>query len=61
MATAVAYRGITTTEKVQFILVGFQLVVLAWFVIAAVTKAGGPDDPDGLAFKTGTGSTPSPA
>ena len=50
LATAIAYRGITTTEKVQFVLVGFQLLVLAWFVVAAVTKAGGPDDPDGLAF-----------
>ena len=49
-ATAVAYRGITTTEKVQFVLVGFQLVVLAWFAIAAFTQAGGADDPDGLSF-----------
>jgi amino acid transporter len=28
VATWVAYRGITTTEKVQFVLVGFQLVLL---------------------------------
>jgi len=49
-ATAIAYRGITTTEKVQFVLVGFQLLVLAWFAIAAFTQAGGPDDPDGLSF-----------
>src|SRR6476660_3358312 len=49
-ATAVAYRGTTTTEKVQFVLVGFQLVVLAWFAIAAFTQAGGADDPDGLSF-----------
>ena len=28
IATAVSYRGITTTEHVQFILVGFQMVVL---------------------------------
>ena len=33
VATAVAYRGITTTEKVQFILVGFQLVVLLAFAV----------------------------
>lgn len=50
LATSVAYRGITTTEKVQFVLVGFQLLVLAWFAIAAFTQAGGPDDPDGLSF-----------
>ncbi|ACV77224.1 APC family permease [Nakamurella multipartita] len=50
MATAVAYRGITTTEKVQFVLVFFQLAVLLLFAVMAFTQAGGPDDPDGLAF-----------
>jgi amino acid transporter len=28
IATWVAYRGITTTEKVQFVLVGYQLAML---------------------------------
>jgi len=50
MATAIAYRGITTTEKVQFVLVFFQLGVLLLFAIMAFAKAGGADDPDGLAF-----------
>ena len=50
MATTVAYRGITTTEKVQFVLVFFQLAVLAIFVVLAFAKAGGPDDPDGIPF-----------
>ncbi len=49
-ATAIAYRGITTTEKVQFVLVFFQLGVLILFSVMALSKAGGPDDPDGLAF-----------
>ncbi len=49
-ATAIAYRGITTTEKVQFVLVFFQLGVLLLFVVMAFVKAGGPDDPDGLSF-----------
>jgi amino acid transporter len=48
LATYVAYRGITTTEKVQFVLVFFQLAVLALFVVMALAKAGGPDDPGGI-------------
>jgi amino acid transporter len=50
MATAIAYRGITTTEKVQFVLVFFQLAVLALFAVMAFSQAGGPDDPDGISF-----------
>ena len=49
-ATAIAYRGITTTEKVQFVLVFFQLAVLIIFSVMAFSKAGGPDDPDGISF-----------
>ena len=40
VATWVAYRGITTTEKVQFILVGFQMVVLLIFAVMAFAKSG---------------------
>ena len=40
IATAVAYRGITTTEHVQFILVGFQMVVLVVFAVMALAKSG---------------------
>ncbi len=40
VATWVAYRGITTTEKVQFILVGFQMVILLVFAILAFAKSG---------------------
>jgi amino acid transporter len=43
IATAVAYRGITTTERVQFVLVGFQMVVLVVFAVVAVVKSGSAD------------------
>ena len=58
-ATAIAYRGITTTEKVQFVLVFFQLGVLVLFSIMALRQGGGPDDP-GDWRSPGTGSTRSP-
>jgi len=48
IATWVAYRGITTTEKVQIVLVLFQLAVLAVFAIAAFAKAA--DSPTGISF-----------
>ena len=40
IATWIAYRGISTTERVQIVLVVFQLVVLGTFAIAAFVKAG---------------------
>ena len=43
IATAVAYRGITTTERVQFVLVGFQMVILVLFAVIALAKAGSAD------------------
>jgi amino acid transporter len=39
IATYVAYRGITTTARVQFILVGFQLTVLFAFAVAAIVES----------------------
>ena len=39
IATWIAYRGVTTTERVQFLLVGFQLTMLLVFSVAAVIKA----------------------
>ncbi|MFE0671949.1 APC family permease [Streptomyces sp. NPDC058867] len=39
-ATAISYRGMTTTKGVQYALVGLQMVVLAVFVALAVSKAG---------------------
>ncbi|GAB3254997.1 APC family permease [Arthrobacter pigmenti] len=35
LAVLVSCRGVKTTKTVQYILVGFQLAVLAWFVIGA--------------------------
>ena len=51
LATWVAYRGITTTERVQIVLVLFQLVVLGIFAIVAFAKAG--DAPSGISFDLG--------
>ena len=48
IATWVAYRGITTTERVQIVLVLFQLAALFVFAVAAFAKAG--DSPRGLSF-----------
>ncbi len=48
VATWVAYRGVTTTERVQFVLVGFQLVTLLAFALIAVVKSGSA--PTGMAF-----------
>lgn len=42
-ATFIAYRGITTTKRVQTVLVVFQMVVLAMFVIAAFAGASGSE------------------
>lgn len=40
VATWVAYRGLAVTKRVQYILVGFQLAVLALFTVLALVKAG---------------------
>lgn len=48
VATWVAYRGITTTERVQFILVGFQLLILLAFAVLAIAKSG--SSPTGIPF-----------
>lgn len=38
-AVFIACRGLTTTRMVQYVLVGFQLAVLAWFTIGAISKS----------------------
>ncbi len=48
IATAVSYRGITTTEHVQFILVGFQMVILLLFAVVAIAKSGSSET--GMSF-----------
>ncbi|MUM15370.1 APC family permease [Mycobacterium sp. CBMA271] len=41
IATYISSRGITTSERVQYILVGFQMIVLVLFAIVAIVKAPG--------------------
>ncbi|WP_078290210.1 APC family permease [Mycobacterium sp. D16R24] len=41
IATYISSRGITTSEKVQYVLVGFQMIVLVIFAVVAITKAPG--------------------
>ena len=48
IATWVAYRGITTTERVQIVLVLFQLVMLLVFAVIAFAKTG--DSPTSIDF-----------
>jgi amino acid transporter len=48
VATWVAYRGITTTERVQFFLVGFQMLVLLAFSVLAIARSG--SSPTGMSF-----------
>ncbi|MFI5776702.1 APC family permease [Nocardia sp. NPDC051570] len=48
VAMAVAGRGITTSQRVQFALVGFQMIVLAVFAITALIHVGTGSAPAGL-------------
>lgn len=50
VATLIASRGITTSERVQYVLVAFQLVVLAGFAVTALVHVGRGDAPAGLSF-----------
>jgi amino acid transporter len=49
-ACYISYRGMETTKAVQYVLVAFQLVVLVWFSIAALTQVAGGTAFDALAF-----------
>ena len=50
LATMIASRGITTSEHVQYVLVGFQMVVLLGFAVAAIVHVANGDAPAGLSF-----------
>jgi len=50
LATFIASRGITTSERVQYILVGFQMLVLLVFAVVAIAHVGRGDAPAGLSF-----------
>ncbi|PRY48450.1 amino acid/polyamine/organocation transporter (APC superfamily) [Geodermatophilus tzadiensis] len=49
LATWVTYRGVEATKRVQYVLVGFQMVVLLVFAVAALAKAGSA--PGGISFE----------
>ena len=50
LACYVSYRGMETTKQVQYVLVGFQLLVLVWFSVAALTQVANSTAFDALAF-----------
>lgn len=50
IATLVAGRGITTSQKVQYVLVGFQMVVLLAFAVTALVQVARGDAPAHLSF-----------
>jgi amino acid transporter len=50
IATFVASRGITTSEYVQYVLVGFQMVVLLAFATMAIVHVARGEAPAGLSF-----------
>ncbi|MGH3586822.1 MAG: APC family permease, partial [Pseudonocardia sp.] len=39
VATVISYRGVTTTARLQYVLVGFQMLVLVAFAALAIGKA----------------------
>jgi amino acid transporter len=49
-ATLVSYRDMQTTQKFQYVLVGFQVVVLVLFAVVAIVKAVDGEAPDPTAF-----------
>lgn len=49
-ATAVAYRGITTSERIQIVLVGFQMIVLGIFVVLAFVQVAKGNAPSATSF-----------
>ncbi|WP_406291230.1 APC family permease [Embleya sp. NBC_00896] len=50
VATAISYRGMTVTKRVQYVLVAFQLAVLALFIVLAIGKATAGDVPTSISF-----------
>ncbi len=51
IATYVAYRGMTTTKSLTYVLVGIQLVALALFIVFAMSKAIGNDVSTAIDFE----------
>ncbi|MGC0418598.1 amino acid transporter [Embleya sp. AB8] len=50
IATAISYRGMTVTKRVQYVLVALQLAVLALFIVMAIGKASAGDVPTSISF-----------
>ncbi|RJO70879.1 APC family permease [Nocardia panacis] len=50
-ATYVAGRGITTSERLQYVMVAFQLIVLLVFAVVALVKVTSGDAPAHLSFQ----------
>ncbi|OZC47240.1 amino acid transporter [Rhodococcus sp. WWJCD1] len=44
------YRGMQETKRVQYTMLGFQLLVMAWFIVAAFVKVGAGDGADDISF-----------
>lgn len=49
-ATVISYRDMQTTQKLQYFLVGFQILVLLFFAIAAIVKGASGDAFDPTPF-----------
>jgi len=49
-ACYISYRGMETTKAVQYVLVAFQLIVLVWFSVAAISLFSNGGAFDALAF-----------
>ena len=56
LACWISYRGMETTKSVQYVLVGFQLLVLGWFAVAAFSHVANGTAFDATAIRR-TGST----
>ena len=50
LATWVSSRGITTSERLQFVLVGYQMVLILAFAVVAIIHVGAGDAPAALSF-----------
>lgn len=53
VATAVSYRGITTSQRIQYVLVGFQMAVLAIFVVMTFIHVADGSAPAQVSFSFG--------
>ncbi|MGB2719593.1 MAG: APC family permease [Rhodococcus sp. (in: high G+C Gram-positive bacteria)] len=50
LAAWLCYRGMQETKRVQYTMLGFQLLVMAWFIVAAFVKVGAGDGAQDISF-----------